>query len=77
MEPVLFLHGLFQDHFITMGEHKAQLWRAKAAHKADLHYMAGVLNEEIIQATVRKWRKLGEAKNALDRAARALAKRRP
>ena len=75
--PLHYLQQLFRDHYIHMGEHKAQLRRARLGFKVDLVNMAAFYDKEAFKAAREKQRELGEARITLDRAARALAKRGP
>ena len=76
LEPLRYLQRYIRDHYIHVGEHKAQLRRARQSFKADLVHMAAFWGEEDFKAAQEKQRELGAARHALEKAARALAKRR-
>ena len=58
-----------------MGEHKAQLERARLHHRADLEYMAAFWGEEDFQAAQLKQWELGASRCAVDKAVQALDRR--
>ena len=58
-----------------MGEHKAQLQRARLSHQANLVYMAAFWGEEDFKAAQMKQHELGTARCALEKAVQALDKR--
>ena len=76
LEPLRYLQWYIRDHYIHVGEHKAHLRRARLSFKADLVYMAAFYGEEDFKAAQEKQRELGAARLTLNRAARALDKRR-
>ena len=75
LKPLHHLLRIFGDHYVQMGEHKAQLERARQAHRADLEYMVAFWAEEDFQAALQKLQELGAARCAKDRAVQALDRR--
>ena len=76
LEPLRYLQRYIRDHYICMGEHKAQLHRARQSFRANLEHMVTFWKEEDFKAAQAKQRELGAARHALEKAARALARRR-
>ena len=58
-----------------MGEHKAQLERARLHHWADLEYMVAFWGKEDFQDAQQKQRELGAARCAVDKVVQALDRR--
>ena len=75
LEPLRILQCYLQDHYISVGEHKAQLRRARQSFRDDLKHMVAFWKEEDFKAAQAKQRELVAARHALEKAARALAGR--
>ena len=77
MEPVAILCRFLEENYVMVEEHHHQLQWARRAHSADLVLICTALDEEVHEALVQKRQELGEARGALNRASRVLAKRHP
>ena len=75
LEPLCYLQRYIWDHYICVGKHKAQLRRARQSFRADLKHMVPSWKEEDFKAAQANQRELGTARHALEKAARALARR--